>query len=243
MHPQLRLLPSLLFYSGCVEEAPALASRVNKASRLSSLFPQGPEVPRVLCHIAGREIRDGQMDDMDGHFGEGSDKAQLDITNPSEADKVVEVIERIFHHCADPGEVMVVTPYETQRALIQQRLEASKVRHLVHTSALRVCGLQDALSQSADFVIISTVRSVVSSKAITQPSQRWVKDHLGILADHRLLSFFLTSAKHGLFIIGNMEVLGVDCLWRQVTQFFKDTACFTVAESWPTLESQRYATG
>lgn len=54
----------------------------------------------------------------------------------------------------------------------------------------------------ADFVILSTVRSLPRNEILEYPSRSWVTEHLGFVTDQHQINVALTRAKHGLFIVG-----------------------------------------
>jgi superfamily I DNA and/or RNA helicase len=48
-----------------------------------------------------------------------------------------------------------------------------------------------------------------------------------------MLNVALSRARRALCIIGNAETLEASLVWRQLTQYYKDTACFVSADVWP----------
>ena len=55
-------------------------------------------------------------------------------------------------------------------------------------------------------MILSTVRSVQPAALEHPVSAKWVKEHVGSLADAGLVNLAITRAKSALFILGELEI-------------------------------------
>ena len=62
--------------------------------------------------------------------------------------------------------------------------------------------------KSYDYVILSTVRWYPASMVDKSPSSRWMRDHLGDLAEKGYVTMAMTRAKKGLVIVGKEYLLG-----------------------------------
>lgn len=234
----LRLVSSVLFHSGALHDAPSLrslplsltSSLSSRADPLRSLGTGGAAV--TWCHVQGREQRaeEGEVFSMDSP----ADLLSPSLHNPPEAAKVVEAVTWVMKHGhVAPEEVLVTTPYEAQQRLLEQLLASSALPPSLRPRVL----LSHLLPSPPPLLLLfSPVRSSPSSKVVSEPSSRWRDDHLGLVADARLLASTLATPRLSLFVIGNAETLGADLKWRELISIFKDAGCFVSADAWPPAE-------
>ncbi|XP_053394362.1 helicase with zinc finger domain 2-like isoform X2 [Mercenaria mercenaria] len=76
-----------------------------------------------------------------------------------------------------------------------------------------------------NYVIFSTVRSLLDQQFKTNPGRGWCKYHLGCLTDRKEVNTALTRARKGLIIIGNKNLLSCDSAWRKLIQYYEDRNC------------------
>ena len=60
----------------------------------------------------------------------------------------------------------------------------------------------DFVGGEADFIVLSTVRSLAKRDLVEKPSRKWMRNQLGFIADEHQMNVALTRAKHGLVIVG-----------------------------------------
>ena len=99
-------------------------------------------------------------------------------------------------HDIRPEDILIMSQYNAQRSVIQQRLEESGFEN--------VCVQTVVASQGGerDYVILSTVRSLPVHQIDHKPSEGWKKKHLGFIIDEHQINVALTRAKKGLIIAG-----------------------------------------
>ena len=56
----------------------------------------------------------------------------------------------------------------------------------------------------ADFVVLSTVRSLPDCRVIKSPTRHWKEENVGFVADEHQMNVALTRARRGLVIIGTV---------------------------------------
>ena len=62
--------------------------------------------------------------------------------------------------------------------------------------------------RESDYVILSTVRSMPFDKLERPVSTRWAKEHIGDIADSRMINLAITRTRAALFIFGK-EIQGL----------------------------------
>jgi hypothetical protein len=217
----------------------------------------------VFCHVNGREVRTDWAECSVGEVWPRCAWGDVTYSNPSEALKVLETADLLCRSArVSPKDILVLTPWTAQQRLIQAMLTGNTssievyktcevdndlliqgqggggLAHLGAVGAtslrdIRVVLLQEAAVMSADVVLLSTVRSLPALANKGVASSRWVSEQLGALSDVRMLNVALSRARRALCIIGNAETLEASLVWRQLTQYYKDTGCFVSADVWP----------
>ena len=96
--------------------------------------------------------------------------------------------------------IAVITPYREQKDLIEQTLRATFKRSSSFPSVSTVDGFQ---GKECEFVIVSCVRAT---------------NNIGFLSDAQRLNVALTRAKKRCWILGNLNSLSKDKIWRYVVE-------------------------
>lgn len=191
MHPCLSEFPSNAFYDGSLQNGVTIGERM----RRSLDFPwPNPESPMLfLCCAALEEIS----------------ASGTSYLNRMEATQCEKIVTRFLRGGILPSQIGVITPYDGQRAFIQQHMQmAGPLRKDLYLE-VEVASVDAFQGREKDYIILSCVRS---------------NDHQGIgfLSDARRLNVALTRAKYGMVILGNPRVLARHNLWYHLIQHFKD---------------------
>ncbi|KAL8582079.1 hypothetical protein ACOMHN_003999 [Nucella lapillus] len=257
MHPEICAFPSTEFYEGNLETKPPGRLSQVRTWNVDSLpfwprrFPQllfpGSEyerglglasqaVPHLLVNVKGMENM------LTVTTEEGNEKSK---SNAAEADKVMEILAYLKTvHQVNLKTVKVLTQYNAQRHLLEQKVaEACEDRRNdAFDGADRIRLLQDtqlittvvsSQGDEWDYVILSTVRSLSSFKIEARPTFGWCSRHLGFITDQHQVNVALTRARRGLFIVGNMELLRCDEVWRRLVKRYQDLGCVREAAHFP----------
>jgi hypothetical protein len=151
-------------------------------------------VPRDVFYF-GEALLDGCSDEQRGcrvelvQVEQDSGPAE---SNAREADKIIELLRRLNGDDAarlSRPEVMVITPYRKQEALLADHLGDLARRHLLDDVDVHVCTLDRCQGREAEYVLISLVRA--RSNPFLDMPKRW--------------NVALTRAKKGQFIVGDVE--------------------------------------
>jgi regulator of nonsense transcripts 1 len=134
--------------------------------------------------------------------------------NRSEATNLEKILVYLLKSGLRPVQVGVVTPYEGQRAYLQQILQRqAMLAQQPGLAEVEIASVDAFQGREKDFILLSCVRS---------------NSHQGIgfLNDPRRLNVALTRARYGLVICGNAKVLAGNSrqsssLWANLLAHFK----------------------
>jgi superfamily I DNA and/or RNA helicase len=126
-----------------------------------------------------------------------------------------------------PSEIRVITPYTAQREHIEDLFLSNNLKDVEVLSVFASQGGE------ADFIILSTVRSLPKRELVEKPSRKWKKNQLGFIADEHQMNVALTRARHGLVIVGNSNLLSLHSMWKTLLDHYRDHDCFI--EDWSKL--------
>lgn len=190
MHPCLSAFPSNCFYEG------SLQNGVSAFDRLRSIdFPwPNPDNPMFF---------------MASYGSEEISSSGTSFLNRTESLNCEAIVSRLIRCSIDPEKIGVITPYDGQRAYIQQYMQNNGSLATDFYKAVEVASVDAFQGREKDYIILSCVRS---------------NDHggIGFLSDARRLNVALTRAKYGLVILGNPKVLAKNFIWNQLLQMFKE---------------------
>ena len=114
------------------------------------------------------------------------------------------LIFALLHHTGIlPKEITILTPYAAQQRLIED-----KMRHLKILSSSQITTIDNYQGEENRIIILSLVRNN-DCKSV------------GFLRTSNRVCVALSRAKHGLFILGNIEMLSASgsLIWRHVQRF------------------------
>ncbi|XP_065845025.1 3'-5' exoribonuclease HELZ2-like isoform X3 [Oscarella lobularis] len=224
MHKDICAFPSMHFY----EKMLKTASEVERREDPGQLYvwpeywkrlqrPRQHQQPKCFIHIDGEEKVTPVAEK-----GKGGDESK---SNAKEVEMIVQVIkalqaikQRLCQHS-----VRVITPYTAQRDAIVERLKA--VRKPNCFSELKIGSVAETQGGEADFVILSTVRSMPKSRILPFPSKAWLRENLGFVVDDNQINVAITRAKFGLIIVGNQHLLSVNAMWRELIRSYREQRC------------------
>nr|KAG5702200.1 hypothetical protein BaRGS_033912 [Batillaria attramentaria] len=119
--------------------------------------------------------------------------------------------------------IKVLTQYNAQRHLLEQKMKQQAEertgrfnRYDKDKSKHNASTVVSSQGGEWDYVILSTVRSLPSYKIEPHPTHGWCRQNLGFITDKNQVNVALTRAKKGIIIVGNMELLRCDEVWRHL---------------------------
>ncbi|XP_012934940.1 helicase with zinc finger domain 2 isoform X2 [Aplysia californica] len=191
--------PSRQFYNGVLTTSSSILS---PPPAPSIPWPGKVGFPSVFCHIEGAE-----------EFTDSSSRDQDNVWNQKEADFVNGLVTALTRcHGVKDTSIQVLT---------MTRAQAEKVKQSV-APRIEVNTVLDAMGRESEYVILSCVRSLDSRKLHRPETRRWVKHHLGRVADPSVVNLALTRAKTALFIIGNRHLLGTSEMWSVLLNTYRE---------------------
>jgi len=111
-------------------------------------------------------------------------------TNPTEADRVAEIVESFIAAGADPDSIGVIAPFRAQVAEISRRV------------GVTVDTVDRFQGSSKEIIILS----FVATGRLEGP----------LFEDHRRINVALTRAKKGLVLVGDREALAADPFYKRM---------------------------
>lgn len=195
MHPCLSEFPSNMFYDGSLQNGITEEDRTIYNS--SFQWPM-PDTPMMFWSIYGREEIS-----MSG----------TSYLNRVEAMNVEKIVTKLFMDGVTPDQIGIITPYEGQRAYINQYMQLNatlpdKQQYL----DIEILSIDAFQGREKDYIILSCVRA--------NPTEL-----IGFLRDPRRLNVALTRARYGLFILGNPKSLNKNRLWNYLLNFYRERGC------------------
>ncbi|ETO12800.1 ATP-dependent helicase [Reticulomyxa filosa] len=192
MHASLSEFPSRQFYDG----------RLKTADNLERHIPRGfpwpvADYPVCFVHVESEEVRN----------------AMQSVENEKEADLVVKIAQQIWEENRDTwianavknpaskvnNSITIITPYRGQKAKIEQKLILNRLQI---EPKIDVCTVDGFQGNESEVIIFSAVRSNL-----------W--QNIGFVRDQPRINVMLTRARCGLIVIGNMDTLISQVLWRK----------------------------
>jgi hypothetical protein len=204
MHPQISLFPNKHFYKGLLLDGtkPLNSSWSNSSTYFSPL-----------------RFFDLQQSSMSSHSNS--------LGNPDEVDFVVGMIKKLVSlnpKISFQDRIVVITPYQTQRNLLQSSF-SKQTEYPGVFSSIDVATVDSFQGKEKTIVILSTVRAK-GGKSI------------GFLADVRRLNVALTRAQQSLWIVGQSATLNINPEWNALLTSLEERKLITAVnkkakEFWP----------
>lgn len=220
MHKDICKFPSDYFYSGKLETAPEVLTRPSKGqdfwNRLYGVRSSSHlERRKCFVYVEGEEHTNPVATE-----GKGGEESKY---NPKEAEIVVQVVKTMVKYRCKPSEIRVITPYTAQKARIEELLSSG-------LTDVEVSSVFASQGSEADFIVLSTVRSLAKRELMEKPSRKWMRNQLGFVADEHQMNVALTRARHGLVIVGDSNLLSLHSMWRTLVGHYREDDCFI--EDW-----------
>ncbi|RLF64807.1 MAG: IGHMBP2 family helicase, partial [Thermoplasmata archaeon] len=120
--------------------------------------------------------------------------------NIREARVATEIVANLLKLGVPPEDIAVITPYEDQRNVL---------RSFLRVKGLEINTIDGFQGREKEIVVLSLVRSNPHGE-------------IGFLRDYRRLNVALTRAKRKLIIIGNVETLSRDSVYKALIEYVKE---------------------
>lgn len=171
------------------------AAMASKNVLLDNILPGYAGKPFIFIHATGRETRRGRS-----------------FVNYRESNEIEKFVGYLLRAGVKETSIGVITPYLSQKSCLHHKIIHSYVTKKFDINKIEVKTVDGYQGQEKDFVILSCVRSNHNG-------------NVGFLNDRRRLNVALTRAKHGLFVIGNAELLAEDPSWEAMIRYLNDNKC------------------
>ncbi|OLP93678.1 NFX1-type zinc finger-containing protein 1 [Symbiodinium microadriaticum] len=139
--------------------------------------------------------------------------------NTFEANFVSALCAHLVTSGYEESQITVLSPY-----LGQVRLLKRKIQRDPSTQGIAVTAVDNFQGEENDVIVISLVRSNRARQ-------------MGFLAVDNRINVALTRARHGLFIVGNTDMLEKHTLWSQILRELKSDEC--LAETLPIVDKEQ----
>ncbi|KAK7482666.1 hypothetical protein BaRGS_00026075 [Batillaria attramentaria] len=232
MHPQICEFPSQEFYEGKLRTG---RFKYREDEQPLPFWPRdlqtNEEVPHILVDVRGEE------EAMSVSTDEGNERSK---SNVLEAEKVMEILSFFKLFEIELQYIKVLTQYNAQRHLLEQKMKQQAEertgrfnRYDKDKSKHNASTVVSSQGGEWDYVILSTVRSLPSYKIEPHPTHGWCRQNLGFITDKNQVNVALTRAKKGIIIVGNMELLRCDEVWRHLVDRYEAMGCVRDAAQFP----------
>ncbi|XP_046548202.1 LOW QUALITY PROTEIN: helicase with zinc finger domain 2-like [Haliotis rubra] len=220
MHPKICQIPSDIFYEEGLRTGSSQMWRIDTPLRLWPVF----DVPYLLWHVEGTEHV------LSVSAEEGNEQSR---SNSAEVDIVEEVFSWLTgKEKIDPTAINVMSQYNAQCSRIREKLT-------LYHSVFNVNTVVASQGGEWDYVIFSTVRSLPPYKIERRPTLGWCRQNLGFITDANQVNVALTRARKGLIIIGNVNLLRTDDVFKQVIARYEAQGCVVEGQRCPPARRQR----
>ncbi|CAJ1431671.1 unnamed protein product [Effrenium voratum] len=120
--------------------------------------------------------------------------------------------------CGYESQITVLTPYLGQVRLLKKRMQRDPT-----TQKIAITAVDNFQGEENDIIIISLVRSNRARQ-------------MGFLAVDNRINVALTRARHGMFIVGNSDMLEKHTLWSQILAELRSDQC--LADALPIIDKE-----
>ncbi|PIK57864.1 putative helicase with zinc finger domain 2-like [Apostichopus japonicus] len=208
MHEEICHFPSEAFYEGELQTAQAVKNR-GFDEQTGRIWPNGPDYPRVFCHIVGVE----EM--LTVRSEEGNEMSR---SNPLEIYQVVRIAKFLVNRLKVlPQQLAILSQYRLQCSQIEEKLKAAGLTGIHVSTVIKSQGSE------WDYVIFSTVRSMSKIEIEDRPGKGWKIRHLGFTMDQNQMNVAMTRARRGHIVVGNKYLLGTLDKWKDLLEIYEET--------------------
>lgn len=151
------------------------------------------------------------------HFEDDEGESHSHL-NTFEANFVAALCAHLVKSGYDESQITVLSPYLGQVRLLKQKL-----RRDVSTTNVHITAVDNFQGEENDIIVISLVRSNRNKS-------------MGFLAVENRINVALTRARHGMFIVGNADMLWGHPLWTRILEELKSDGC--LADTIPLVEKE-----
>ncbi|XP_071173663.1 3'-5' exoribonuclease HELZ2-like [Mytilus edulis] len=217
MHPKICVFPSKHFYDGELKTHPD----VGISPQPLGMWPRMMDgyYPHVFCHVEGEEQTLTVKTDA------GNEQSRF---NDAEVQQVMKVFQHMVENENVPlSSINVISQYNAQcTALREESVNTGITIPIVSTVVASQGG-------EWDYVIFSLVRSLPNYRIPEQPTRGWCLQNLGFITDKNQINVALTRARKGLVIIGNINLLVCDQVWKDLVHDYEKKNCIFKGSDFP----------
>lgn len=141
------------------------------------------------------------------HFEDDEGESHSHL-NTFEANFVSALCAHLVSCGYEESQITVLSPYLGQVRLLKKRIQRDPT-----TQQIAVTAVDNFQGEENDIIVISLVRSNRARQ-------------MGFLAVENRINVALTRARHGIFIVGNADMLEKHTLWSQILTELKSDQCF-----------------
>jgi hypothetical protein len=153
-----------------------------------------------------------------GHLEDAEDAAGHSKENSYEANFIGALCAHLVKSGYEESQITVLSPYLGQVRVLKQRM-----RRDISTTNVHITAVDNFQGEENDIIVISLVRS---NKTKT----------MGFLSVENRINVALTRARHGMFIVGNSDMLKGHKLWTSIVDTLQSDGCFS--DRMPLIESE-----
>uniref|UniRef100_A0A8C8JQH6 Helicase with zinc finger domain 2 n=1 Tax=Oncorhynchus tshawytscha TaxID=74940 RepID=A0A8C8JQH6_ONCTS len=208
MHEDICKFPSEEYYGG------KLKTEVNHSSSVLQADSQQKHI--VFGNVIGEEVS------LVVSTEKGTENSKA---NRAERDVVIRLAKALVTESQIKQQnIAILSPYNAQVSEFKKELHEHKMDKITVTTITKSQGCEWR------YVILSTVRSLLSKEIEIEPDRAWRSKHVGFVGDPNQINVGITRAKEGLCIIGNQELLSRSGAWGQLLKHYRARNFVTEAD-------------
>uniref|UniRef100_A0A8C7TZ81 Uncharacterized protein n=1 Tax=Oncorhynchus mykiss TaxID=8022 RepID=A0A8C7TZ81_ONCMY len=207
MHEDICKFPSEEYYGG------KLKTEVSHSSSVLEADSQQKHI--VFGNVIGEEVS-LVVSTEKGTENSKANRAEREVIRLAKALVTESQIEQ--------QNIAILSPYNAQVSEFKKELHEHKMDKITVTTITKSQGCEWR------YVILSTVRSLLSKDIEIEPDRAWRSKHVGFVGDPNQINVGITRAKEGLCIIGNQELLSRSGAWRQLLKHYRARNFVTEAD-------------
>ncbi|CDQ63396.1 unnamed protein product [Oncorhynchus mykiss] len=208
MHEDICKFPSEEYYGG------KLKTEVSHSSSVLEADSQQKHI--VFGNVIGEEVS------LVVSTEKGTENSKA---NRAEREVVIRLAKALVTESQiEQQNIAILSPYNAQVSEFKKELHEHKMDKITVTTITKSQGCEWR------YVILSTVRSLLSKDIEIEPDRAWRSKHVGFVGDPNQINVGITRAKEGLCIIGNQELLSRSGAWRQLLKHYRARNFVTEAD-------------